>query len=69
MKLTDALIGFSGFVGNTLLKQTPFEALYRSTNTSDIDGQSSIPLSVQARPLRNGLPTESPRQTATISKA
>lgn len=35
-----ALIGFSGFVGSTLLKQAPFESLYRSTNISDIEGQS-----------------------------
>ncbi len=36
----NALIGFSGFVGSTLLKQASFELLYRSTNISDIDGQS-----------------------------
>lgn len=36
----NALIGFSGFVGSTLLKQTPFESLFRSTNISDIDGKS-----------------------------
>lgn len=36
----NALIGFSGFVGSTLLKQVPFESLYRSTNINDIEGQS-----------------------------
>jgi hypothetical protein len=36
----NALIGFSGFVGSTLLKQVPFESLYRSTNIRDIEGQS-----------------------------
>jgi dTDP-4-dehydrorhamnose reductase len=35
-----ALIGFSGFVGSMLLKQAPFEALYRSTNICDIEGQT-----------------------------
>lgn len=35
-----ALIGFSGFVGATLLKQAPFESFYRSTNIRDIEGQS-----------------------------
>ena len=35
-----ALIGFSGFVGSTLLKQAPFDSLYRSTNIGDIEGQS-----------------------------
>jgi len=36
----DALIGFSGFVGTTLLKQAAFERLYRSTNIGEIEGQS-----------------------------
>lgn len=38
--MTNALIGFSGFVGSTLLKQAPFESLYRSTNIHNIEGQS-----------------------------
>lgn len=38
--MTNALIGFSGFVGSTLLKQASFESLFRSTNISDVDGQS-----------------------------
>lgn len=36
----NALIGFSGFVGSTLIKQAPFESLYRSTNICDIEGKS-----------------------------
>ena len=36
----NALIGFSGFVGSTLLQQTRFGCLYRSTNIQDIEGQS-----------------------------
>ena len=40
MKKPSALIGHSGFVGGTLLKQSRFEALYRSTNIADIEGQS-----------------------------
>ena len=40
MKLTNALIGYSGFVGSTLLKQAPFESLYRSTNIGEIEGKS-----------------------------
>ena len=35
----DALIGCSGFVGTTLLKQRAFERLYRSTSIMDIDGR------------------------------
>lgn len=38
--MANALIGFSGFVGSTLLKQAQFQALYRSTNINDIDGQT-----------------------------
>lgn len=38
--MTNALIGFSGFVGSTLFKQAAFDSLYRSTNIGDIDGQS-----------------------------
>ncbi len=38
-QLSNALIGFSGFVGSTLLKQAPFDSLYRSTNISDIENQ------------------------------
>lgn len=38
--MRQALIGFSGFVGSTLLKQTSFESLYRSTNIGEIRGKS-----------------------------
>ncbi|MBV4461740.1 pyridine nucleotide transhydrogenase [Pseudomonas sp. SWRI79] len=36
----NSLIGFSGFVGSTLLKQQTFSSLYRSTNIADIDNQT-----------------------------
>lgn len=35
-----ALIGFSGYVGSTLLRQTRFEKRYRSTTIDEVDGQS-----------------------------
>jgi len=35
--MDNALIGFSGFVGGTLLKQASFSALYRSTNVHEIE--------------------------------
>lgn len=38
--MADALIGYSGYVGTTLLKQREFDKCYRSTNICDIDGQS-----------------------------
>jgi dTDP-4-dehydrorhamnose reductase len=36
-KIKNALVGFSGFVGSTLLKQADFPFLYRSTNITEID--------------------------------
>lgn len=35
----NSLIGYSGFVGGTLLKQAEFVSLYRSTNINDIDNK------------------------------
>lgn len=37
--MKNALIGFSGFVGSTLLKQAHFSALFRSTNIYEIDNR------------------------------
>ena len=37
--MTQALIGYSGFVGSTLFKQHAFESLFRSTNIGEINGQ------------------------------
>lgn len=38
----DALIGYSGYVGTTLLRQRPFQKLYRSTNISEIRDQEFV---------------------------
>ena len=38
--MSNALIGYTGFVGSTLLKQRPFECLYRSINIGEISGKS-----------------------------
>lgn len=40
MNKNEALIGYSGFVGSTLLKQKSFNELYRSTNIAKIRGKS-----------------------------
>ena len=37
--MENALIGFSGFVGRTLLKQAHFSALFRSTNIHEIENR------------------------------
>lgn len=36
--MVNALIGFSGFVGGTLMKQMPFDHFYRSTNLHEAAG-------------------------------
>jgi len=38
--MRSSLIGFSGFVGSTLLKQQAFSSLYRSTNIAEIDNET-----------------------------
>jgi hypothetical protein len=38
--MADALIGYSGFVGATLLRQRAFQARYRSTDINEIRGKS-----------------------------
>jgi hypothetical protein len=38
--MNNALIGFSGFVGSTLLKQASFDSLFRSTTIDEIEGMA-----------------------------
>jgi len=40
MQVNSALIGYTGFVGQTLMKQFDFNDLYRSTNIADIQRKS-----------------------------
>jgi hypothetical protein len=37
--MSTCLIGFSGYVGSTLLNQNSFDSLFRSTNIDQIDGE------------------------------
>lgn len=37
--MNNALVGFSGFVGSTILRQESFSSLYRSINIGEIDGR------------------------------
>jgi dTDP-4-dehydrorhamnose reductase len=37
--VSNALIGYTGFVGTTLLKQSLFDCIYRSTNIGEIGGE------------------------------
>jgi nucleoside-diphosphate-sugar epimerase len=38
--MSKALIGYTGFVGSTLIKQTQFDSCFRSTNIMEINNQS-----------------------------
>lgn len=58
--MANALVGFSGFVGSTLLKQAPFESLYRSTNICDIEGQSFDTVVCAAAPAQKWIANREP---------
>lgn len=62
--MANALIGFSGFVGTTLLKQTSFESLYRSTNISDIDGLSFDTVVCAGAPAQKWIANQKPEEDA-----
>ena len=56
----NALIGFSGFVGSTLLKQAGFGALYRSTTIGEIDGKSFDTLVCAGAPAKKWIANKEP---------
>ena len=56
----DALIGFSGFVGSTLLKQRTFASLYRSTNINEIVGKSFDTVVCAGAPAQKWLANKEP---------
>jgi len=59
--MNNALIGFSGFVGGTLRKQTTFEHLYRSSNISDIDHQSFDTVVCAGAPAQKWIANKEPK--------
>lgn len=56
----NALIGFSGFVGSTLLKQATFDMLYRSTNILEIEGQSFDTVVCAGAPAQKWIANQEP---------
>src|SRR5512134_2638016 len=58
--MTTALIGWSGFVGTTLLRQAPFEGLYRSTNIAEIAGRSFDVVVCAAAPAQKWIANREP---------
>ncbi|VWC05441.1 hypothetical protein BLA14095_04970 [Burkholderia lata] len=60
--MKNALIGFSGFVGSTLLKQAPFDALYRSTNIHEIAQQTFDIVVCAGAPAQKWLANRAPEE-------
>jgi dTDP-4-dehydrorhamnose reductase len=60
--MANALIGFSGFVGSTLLKQAPFKSLYRSTNIHDIEGQTFDTIVCAGAPAQKWIANREPEE-------
>jgi nucleoside-diphosphate-sugar epimerase len=59
---TNALIGFTGFVGSTLLKQTTFaqDALFRSTNIAEIENREFDTVVCAGAPAQKWLANKNP---------
>ena len=58
--MTDALIGNTGFVGGTLLRQRQFDELYRSTNIDKIAGRSFDTVVCAGAPAQKWLANREP---------
>ena len=58
--MANALIGSSGYVGSTLLRQTQFDDLYRSTNIQDIRGRSYDVVVCAGAPAQKWLANKEP---------
>lgn len=58
--MDNALIGYTGFVGSTLLKQAQFEARYRSTNIGEIEGRHFDTLVCAGAPAQKWLANKEP---------
>jgi nucleoside-diphosphate-sugar epimerase len=58
----NALVGYSGFVGSTLLKQFNFNDLYRSTNISEIQGETYDTVVCAGAPAVKWLANKEPDQ-------
>ena len=60
-----ALIGFSGYVGSSLLRQQAFDCLYRSTNVHDARGKSFSIVICAAAPARKWIADRDPEADQT----
>ncbi|WP_460409831.1 hypothetical protein ACOYXD_16995 [Pseudomonas sp. MD6] len=57
-----SLIGYSGYVGGTLLKQENFTSLYRSSNIGDIDNQSFDMVVCAGAPAQKWIANREPKR-------
>lgn len=58
--MADALVGFSGYVGSSLRKQTCFEKQYRSSNIKEIQGQTFDIVVCAAAPAQKWIANREP---------
>lgn len=58
--MNNALVGYSGFVGSTLRRQTHFDGLYRSTNIHEIEGKSFDHLVCAGAPAQKWIANRDP---------
>ena len=59
--MSNALIGYSGFVGNLLVKQNKFEFLYRSTNIHEIKNKSFDTVICAGAPAQKWIANKNPQ--------
>lgn len=60
LRVADALVGHSGFVGSALLRQRPFDARYRSTDIGEIAGRSFDTVVCAAAPAQKWIANRDP---------
>jgi dTDP-4-dehydrorhamnose reductase len=60
--MANGLIGYSGFVGSTLLKQATFESLYRSINIASIEGQQFDMIVCAGAPAQKWIANQEPEE-------
>lgn len=60
--MPSCLIGYTGFVGSTLLKQFRFDAIYRSTTIGEIAGRSFDTVVCAGAPAQKWLANREPEQ-------
>jgi len=58
--MNNALIGYSGFVGSTLMRQSNFESLFRSTNIAEIEERSFNTLVCAGAPAQKWMANKNP---------